>query len=156
MSRANFTLTFPAFPGHTCRPVSDLSPEENQALMAEVSGIYRTIFAAVEAHTDANPGTRQLAYIMAAHAVKLALEGEEDTEPETETPALMTDAELAAVNGIVEPTAALIDAYIEASTDYPYDIVLEALHRLTTDYQGEEQYVMAELEAEIAAEEADA
>lgn len=156
MSRPTYTLTFPAFPDHVCTPVSDLTPEENQQLMAEVSGIYRTIFAAVEAHTEAHPGTRQLAYIMAAHAVKLALEGEEDDEPAPEEPELLTDEELAAACAIVEPTTALIDQYIEDSPTYPYDIVLEALTRLRNDYEGEAQDVNTQIDAEIAAEDADA
>jgi hypothetical protein len=156
MPRPTFTLTFPAFPDHVCRPVSALSPEEHQQLMAEVNGIYRTIFAALDAHTDAHPDTRQLAYIMAAHAVKLALEGEETAEPEPAEPVMLTDAELAAVNTLYAPIDVLLDQYIETSPDYPYDTILEALARLTDYYEGMQAYVDAEIEKDIAAEESDA
>lgn len=156
MPRPTYTLTFPAFPDHLCRPVSDLTPDENRALMAEVTGVFRTIMGALNAHTEAHPDTRQLAYIMAAHAAKLALEGEEADEPDPEEPVLLTDDELADVNKVYEPITGIINQYIDDSPTYPYDAILEALARATDYYEGLQQYIDAEIDKDIAAEEADA
>jgi hypothetical protein len=72
------------------------------------------------------------------------------------TPRFLTDAELAEVNKLFVPIDALLDQYIEESPEYPYDTILEALARLTDYYEGMQAYVDAEIEKDIAAEEADA
>jgi hypothetical protein len=76
-------------------------------------------------------------------------------EPPTE-PDLLTEEELAEVNTLYEPLDALIWQFIETHETWPYDAVLEALARLTDFYEGMEAHVSAEIEKDIAAEEADA
>jgi hypothetical protein len=53
-------------------------------------------------------------------------------------------------------TDALIQDFIESNDAWPYDAILEALARLTDYYAGMEAYVSAEIDKEIAEEEADA
>ena len=71
-------------------------------------------------------------------------------------PNLLTDEELAAVNTLYAPIEALIQDFIETHDTWPYDAILEALARLTDYYEGMEAFVIAEIDKEIAAEEADA
>jgi len=71
-------------------------------------------------------------------------------------PDLLTDAELAAVHTLYAPLGAIIERYIDDSPEYPYDTILEALARLTDFYEGMQAYIDAEIEKDIAAEEADA
>jgi hypothetical protein len=75
--------------------------------------------------------------------------------PEPE-PELLTDEELAEVNTLYVPIEALIQDFIESNDAWPYDAILEALARLTDYYAGMEAYVSAEIDKEIAEEEADA
>jgi hypothetical protein len=71
-------------------------------------------------------------------------------------PDLLSDAELAEVTKLYEPIDAILDQYIEHSPEYPYDTILETLARLTNYYEGLQEYIDAEIEKDIAAEEADA
>jgi hypothetical protein len=76
--------------------------------------------------------------------------------PPQPEPALLTDAELAKVNTLYDPIEAILFQYVEDSPEYPFDTILEALARLTDFYEGMQAYVDAEIEKDIAAEEADA
>jgi hypothetical protein len=76
-----------------------------------------------------------------------------DHEP---APELLTDEELAQVNTLYEPLDAVIEDFIETHDSWPFDAILEALARLTDYYEGMEAHISAEIDAEIAAEEADA
>jgi len=71
-------------------------------------------------------------------------------------PVFLTDDELAVVKSLYEPIDAILFQYVEDSPEYPYDTILEALARLTDFYEGMQAYVDAEIEKDIAAEEADA
>lgn len=71
-------------------------------------------------------------------------------------PALLTDDELAEVHKLFVPIEAIIEQYIEDSHEYPYDIILEALARAMDYYEGLQAYIDAEIDKDIAAEEADA
>lgn len=154
MSRPTYSLTFPAFPGHLCKPVSALTPDENRALMAEVTSVYRAIMAALDAHTDAYPDTRQLAYIMAAHAAKLALEGEEhDPEPRDDAPGTLTEDDLAEVNSIFDPLVDILDAYVDT---HPETWTFAAMHEALARAQGYLEDMERDIDTDIAAEEADA
>ena len=76
--------------------------------------------------------------------------------PPAPEPTILTDEELAEVKALYEPLDALIDQFIETQETWPYDTVLEVLARLTDYYEGLEAHMSAWLDAEIAAEEADA
>jgi hypothetical protein len=73
-----------------------------------------------------------------------------------EEPALLSEAELAKVNTLYDPIDAILFQYVEDAPEYPFDTILEALARLTDFYEGMQAYVDAEIEKDIAAEEADA
>ena len=71
-------------------------------------------------------------------------------------PEQLTDEELAQVHALYEPLDAVIEQFIDTQDAWPYEAVLEALARLTDYYEGLNDHMNTWLDAEIAADEADA